>query len=719
MKFYRKIFILSLFAKLIIFSTTNANAACKVHLGDFDWDSANVHTAITSLILTEGYGCEVQVTKGSTTPIMHALFDQQIDVITEVWRDNLISMIETNVSKGNIVELGVNTPKSGQGFYVDRATAQKYNLNHIDDLRRPGIAKLFNNRLVSCISGWTCYTINFVKLKVYDLDRYYTNYDPGSGGALDAAIIKAFKKKKPILTYYWEPTGLMGKLDLVKLKEPKFNPGCWNKMIKVVEDIKTNGLSAYKDTCACAYIDMSLTKAASKNFVDNPSNRAIVDFLKKYTLDTSEVNKQLAYYMWESGGNMKIVAKNFLRTSDVWHDWVPYEVAKNVGNSIGKTMLAKKEPTQTQQVVEVPQEEFKPKKLNKDTTPPTLEVAENMTADNSTYTISGKVSDKGSRKLYVEVDGILELVQKGKFSIKRFSPIDEEVKITAYDQWGNKTTKVVKVKIKIKDTSVAEKLEPLSPSKIKSINSNNKVALIIGIEKYAQSPKATYANLDAKYFYEYARKGFGINSKDIKLLVDDDASLVKSITALSKWLPSKVKNNQTNLIIFFAGHGLASSDGEELYLLLQDSDPDILSRTALSRTELFTELIKLKPKSVTMFLDTCYSGVSRDEQMLLASARPIRIVADDEGEIPDNFTIFSATGLDQISSGLKEAKHGIFSYYLMKGLEGKADSNKDEQITNGELLAYMDINVSQKALELGRRQNPSLVGDPDQVLMKY
>ena len=55
----------------------------------------------------------------------------------------------------------------------------------------------------------------------------------------------------------------------------------------------------------------------------------------------------------------------------------------------------------------------------------------------------------------------------------------------------------------------------------------------------------------------------------------------------------------------------------------------------------------------------------------------------------------------------------------MKGLEGKADSNEDKQITNGELLAYLDVNVSQKALELGRQQNPSLAGDPDQVLMRY
>ena len=184
-------------------------------------------------------------------------------------------------------------------------------------------------------------------------------------------------------------------------------------------------------------------------------------------------------------------------------------------------------------------------------------------------------------------------------------------------------------------------------------------------------------------------------------------------------MPSKIKSGQTELILFFAGHGLASNDGKELYILPQDSDPDLLNRTALSRSELFKEIIDLNPKSVTMFMDTCYSGISRDEKMLLASARPVRILTNEEEGIPYNFTIFSASQLDQISSGIKEVKHGIFSYYLMKGLEGKADLNQDKKITNGELLAYMDENISQKASELGRQQNPSLAGDPDKILMSY
>ena len=414
--------------------------------------------------------------------------------------------------------------------------------------------------------------------------------------------------------------------------------------------------------------------------------------------------------------------------------------------SKNKIQIAKAEPSQTQKVAK--KEKKKSKWITKKTTTkdktiksktnkvleqekakittdkrdndaPILIVDENITVNSSSYSFIVKAEDKGSEKIFIQVDGVTSEFKDGIFKIDRFSPVDEKIILVAIDQWGNKSNaKTVNIKVDIKDTIVAKKIEKLNPSKLKVKKSRNKVALIIGIEDYSQSPNATFANLDAKYFYEYASKGFGVKKENIKLMIDKEATLIKSIGVLSKWLPSRIKSGETDLIIFFAGHGLASNDGKDLFLLSQDSDPDLLARTALSRTELFKEIIKLNPKSVTMFLDTCYSGVSRDEKTLLASARPVRIIADEQNT-PDNFTIFSASQLDQISSGLKDAKHGIFSYYLMKGLEGKADTNNDKDITNGELLAYMDQNVAQKASELGRQQNPSLAGDPDKILMSY
>ena len=80
MKFIKKSFpVLSL---LFAFSLSSFSAnACTVKVGDFDWDSANIHTAIGSYIMEHGYGCDVEVTKGSTNPILAALIDNQLDII--------------------------------------------------------------------------------------------------------------------------------------------------------------------------------------------------------------------------------------------------------------------------------------------------------------------------------------------------------------------------------------------------------------------------------------------------------------------------------------------------------------------------------------------------------------------------------------------------------------------------------------------------------------
>ena len=376
-----------------------------------------------------------------------------------------------------------------------------------------------------------------------------------------------------------------------------------------------------------------------------------------------------------------------------------------------KIELSKIEPEQ--------KEEFKPEKKNIDKEAPIIKIAENIIVNDSSYEFEGKVTDQ-SKNIYVEVDDQLVEVKNGIFKVIGYSPVDKEIKIEAIDGYGNRSKpKIIKLTIDIKETEIVKQLEPLNPSNLNSKISNNRVALIFGIENYSDTPKAQFANLDARYFYDYARKAFGIQKQNIKMLVDKDATFIETNKVITKWLRSKIVEGESELVIFFAGHGLASVDGEELFLLSYDSDPDLLDITALSRTKLFKSILSFNPLSVTMFLDTCYSGVSRDEEMLLASARPVRVVANDDDETPNNFSIFSASKLDQISSGLSQVKHGIFSYYLMKGLEGKADLNNNKQITNGELLTYMDKKVSKKAAEQGRDQNPSFSGDPDKVLISY
>ena len=159
---------------------------------------------------------------------------------------------------------------------------------------------------------------------------------------------------------------------------------------------------------------------------------------------------------------------------------------------------------------------------------------------------------------------------------------------------------------------------------------------------------------------------------------------------------------------------MASDDGKNMYLLPYDGAPELLKESAISRNELFADIKAADPRSVTVFFDTCYSGQSRGEDMLIA-ARPVLIKAIKK-DIPDNFTLFSAAAGDQTAKPLEEVKHGMFSYFLMKGMEGEADKNQDNKITAGELHEYVKANVVQQS---SGSQTPELQGDADRVLVRF
>ena len=100
--------------------------------------------------------------------------------------------------------------------------------------------------------------------------------------------------------------------------------------------------------------------------------------------------------------------------------------------------------------------------------------------------------------------------------------------------------------------------------------------------------------------------------------------------------------------------------------------------------------------------------------MLIAS-RPIAIRTLEQS-IPDNFTVMTAAAGDQTANPLEEAKHGMFSYFLMKGMEGEADANNDNEITAGELHEYVEQNVWQQS---SNTQLPQIQGDRDRVLVRF
>ena len=347
-------------------------------------------------------------------------------------------------------------------------------------------------------------------------------------------------------------------------------------------------------------------------------------------------------------------------------------------------------------------------KLSLQTTTTTPDVNGNVTitvrtnADTSSLKINGE--EQGGRP-------------DGNYTIKKVARVGQDTQFTivATDINNNTDTTTITVARQAVSQSINQAAS-LKPENIKRVPARDAVAIIIGIQNYKRVPKAEFANNDAKEFYEYAIRGLGIKPENIKLLVDEEADELEIVKAFENWLPLQVNKNKTDVYVFYSGHGLPSPDGQSLYFLPYGVDKQYLARTAVGQKEVVALLTASKPKSVTMFIDACYSGQTRGGETLLASAKPLALKTD-TNVFPSNFTVISASANDQISSSSPELKHGIFSFYLMKGMEGDADGNKDGKITTGEMQEYLSDKVSRQAMSMSRKQDTQLVGDANRVLM--
>ena len=155
-----------------------------------------------------------------------------------------------------------------------------------------------------------------------------------------------------------------------------------------------------------------------------------------------------------------------------------------------------------------------------------------------------------------------------------------------------------------------------------------------------------------------------------------------------------------------------------MFLLPTNGEPSLLERSAIRRSDVFDWLQASGARSVTVFLDTCFSGGTRGDEVLVADNRGIGISAKDQS-VPDSFTVMSAATGTQASTSLPEAQQGLFSYFLMKGMEGEADANDDRKITTGELHSFVAENVARQVQRLGKDQTPQIAGDEDRVLVAW
>lgn len=261
-------------------------------------------------------------------------------------------------------------------------------------------------------------------------------------------------------------------------------------------------------------------------------------------------------------------------------------------------------------------------------------------------------------------------------------------------------------------------LSDVDQTPVRRVVPHDDVAVVIGIEKYSNHiPPVQFAAADARRVADYLIRGFGYKSENVIVLLNEQATRTAMGKVFAK--EGQVANYlgpNSRLFVYFAGHGAPDVASQSPFLIPFDGDPNYVKLTGFALSELYAQLESLSAKSVCVVLDACFTGAAArtDDSMLVAGARPLFMTID-KVQAPARITVLSAASGNQLSSAWPEKQHGLFTYYLLKGLQGEGDGNRDGRYSLTELHRYVLERVKAQARRSNREQTPTLTG-PDSYL---
>ena len=253
------------------------------------------------------------------------------------------------------------------------------------------------------------------------------------------------------------------------------------------------------------------------------------------------------------------------------------------------------------------------------------------------------------------------------------------------------------------------------------------VAVIIGNKDYTSSiPTVEFAHRDADAFKVFATDVLGYLPDNIIDLRDATKAQLESafgnrVTHEGKLWRYLDPKGKSDVMVFYSGHGVPGLRDRKGYLLPVNADPDTPEINGYPLDTLFANLAKLEARSVSVFLDACFSGDSQ-KGMLVNATSGIVIKPRMPGQTASRMNIITAAQGDQVASWDLKARHGLFTKHLLEALYGGADGddygNGDGKVVLSEVKAYLDDRMTRAARrQFGRHQNAWVKGGDDTVLV--
>lgn len=253
------------------------------------------------------------------------------------------------------------------------------------------------------------------------------------------------------------------------------------------------------------------------------------------------------------------------------------------------------------------------------------------------------------------------------------------------------------------------------------------VAVVIGTRNYRnpEVPNVDYAERDAKTVKKYLTKTMGFREGNVLELINPTQAELAAVFGTAQTHKGRLydflRTDSTEVFVFYSGHGAPNPEEDgRTYFLPSNGSPQQLAITGYPVHQMYENLAKMTSGPVTVAIDACFSGQS-EGGALVRNASPALLSVENPMVGMENGMVMTASKADQISSWYPEKKHGLFTYFLLKGLRGEADENQDGRVTGAEMKQYLGENVSYYARRLhSRTQNPQVMGKgSDRVLVRF
>lgn len=251
------------------------------------------------------------------------------------------------------------------------------------------------------------------------------------------------------------------------------------------------------------------------------------------------------------------------------------------------------------------------------------------------------------------------------------------------------------------------------------------IAVLIGNRDYqGRVPDVDYAHNDADAMRRYVVDVLGFQDGNLIDLRDATKAQMEATFGnqnshrgkLFNW----IREGRSDVVVFYSGHGMAGVQDQRGYLLPVDADAETPELNGYAVDTLYANLSKLPARSVTVFIDACFTGES-PKGSLVKSASPVHVKAK-PAKVAKGLTVLTASRADQLASWDDDARHGLFTRHLLDALYGAADTgvggDKDGKVTLAEVTTYLDEEMTYAARrQFGRTQNATVTGDPALLLV--